>query len=203
MQIIRDFVPKAFLTLATLACLLPGTGSGAAPQANTGLPDSPRVIQYLNQAIDWYRSVGMQQQVSLDKNVITVGTDNRQMADQIVRLAFDFARAEADSMLKAGNTNPNADETADVSHDRALLQLQAKLDKQTQDSKSELESLRQQLQSATGKKHQQLQSQIGKVQAELDLTNARKDSLRSMIEFASETSGRNSRAGGLRAQIQT
>jgi len=201
MNITRDYA----ITLskrALLACIIAGAGTLAAPQDNSTLPDSSKVIQFLNQTIDWYRAVGTQQQASLDKNIVAVGVDNRQMANQIVRLSFDFARAEADSIGKANSANANPDEGDDTSQGRALLQLQAKLDKQIQDGKGELESLRQQLQSVSGKKRLQLQSQIAEIQAELDLANARKDSLRSMIEFASETSGSNSRVGSLRAQIQ-
>ena len=202
MKITTDHTMKASRMLAILVCILAGTCTVAVPHADSDLPDSAKVIQFLNQTIDWYRTVGMQQQVSRDRNVVTVGTDNRPMANQIVRLAFDFARVEADSILKASNPNANPSETADVSHDRALLELKASLDKQTQDDKSQLEALHPQLQTATGKKRQRLQSQMAEVQAELDLANARKDSLRSMIEFAAETSGGNARVGGLHAQIQ-
>ena len=202
MKITTDHTMKASRMLAILVCILAATCTVAVPPADSDLPDSAIVIQFLNQTIDWYRTVGIRQQVSRAQNVVTVGTDNRTMANQIVRLAFDFARVEAASILKAGNRNANPNETADVSHDRALLELKASLDKQTQNDKSELEALRQQLQTATGKKRQRLQSQMAEVQAELDLANARKDSLRSMIEFAAETSSGNSRVGGLQAQIQ-
>ena len=201
MNITRDCTIKVLSKRALLACIIAGTAALAAPQDNSTPPDSSKVIQFLNQTIDWYRTVGTQQQVSRNRDVVTVGVDNRRMANQIVRLSFDFARAEADSISKTNNANANPDEGADTSHDRALLQLQAKLDKQTQDAKTELEILRPQMQSANGKKRLQLQSQIAEVQAELDLANARKESLRSMIEFASETSG-SSRVGGLKAQIQ-
>jgi small-conductance mechanosensitive channel len=192
---------KVLSRLLLPACIVACASAFAPPQTNSPLPDSTKIVQFLNQTIDWYRAVGTQQQVSVDRSVVTVGTDNRQMANQIARLAFDFARAEADSILQANNPNATPEEAADVQHNRALVELQAKLDKQTQDARSELETSRQQLQSATGKKRQQLQSQIAELQAELDLANARKDSISSMVEF-SQTSGSNSRVGGLRAQIQ-
>ena len=201
MNITRDCAIRVLLRRALLACIIAGAGALAAPQDNSTPPDSSQIIQFRNQTIDWYRIAGIQQEVSVDKNLVTVGTDNRQMTNQIVRLSFDFAHAEADSISKTNHANANPDEGADTSHDRALLQLQAKLDKQTQDAKTELEILRQQMQSANGKKRLQIQSQIVEVQAKLGLANARKEALRSMIEFASETSG-GSRVGGLKAQIQ-
>jgi small-conductance mechanosensitive channel len=193
---------RALTKFVLLACVIAGAGPLVPQQNNSAPPDSAKVIQFLNQTIDWYRTVGTEQQISVDKNVVTVGTDNRQMANQIVRLAFDFARAEADSISRANKPNATPEEAAGAAHDRALVGLQAKLDKQTQDAKSELETLRQQLPSTTGKKRQQLQSQIAEVQAELDLANARKDSISSMVEF-SQTTGSSSRVGGLKAQIQT
>ena len=192
---------KPPLILFVLACIVVCASAFAPPQSSSASPDSANVIQFLNQTIDWYRTVGTQQEVSVDKNVVTVGTDNRQMADEIVRLAFDFARADAASILKANSSNATSEEAAGVQHDRALAQLQAKLDKQTQDSKAELESLRQKLQTASGKKSQQIQSQIAEVQAELDLAKARKDSISSMVEFT-QTTGSSTRVGGLQAQIQ-
>src|SRR6516164_342071 len=169
MKITRGYTIKPLSKLILLPCIIAGASTLAAPQDTSTVPDSAKVIQFLNQTIDWYRTVGTEQQISVDKNVVTVGTDNRQMANQIVRLAFDFARAEADSISRANKPNATPEEAAGAAHDRALVGLQAKLDKQTQDAKSELETLRQQLPSTTGKKRQQLQSQIAEVQAELDL----------------------------------
>src|SRR5215469_15511718 len=122
MKITRVYTIKALSNLILLPCIIVGASTLAAPQGTSTLPDSSKVIQFLNQTIDWYRTVGTQQQVSVNRNVVAVGIDNRQMADQIVRLAFDFARAQADSIAKANNPNGNPADAADMAHDRALLQ---------------------------------------------------------------------------------
>ena len=122
MKITRGYTIKPLSKLILLPCIIAGASTLAAPQDTSTVPDSSKVIQFLNQTIDWYRTVGTQQQVSVDRDVVAVGTNNRQMANQIVRLAFDFARAEADSIAKANNPNGNPDEAADMAHDRTLHQ---------------------------------------------------------------------------------
>jgi small-conductance mechanosensitive channel len=188
-------------SIALAACIVAGMCVAIFPQAPAAGPDSAQVIQFLTQTVDWYRRVGSDQQIATAQNTVAVGNDNRQMADHIVRLAFDFARAEADVIDKQ-HTSGGA-QSQDSGRDHALLQLEARLDKQTQDAQSELGSLRHKSETASGKKKQELQSQIAEVQAELDLANARKDSIHNMVEFASQTSGSNSHVGGLHAQIQT
>src|SRR5215469_342692 len=109
---------KVLSTLVWTVCIIVVARGLASPQNNTTtLPDSSKVIQFLNQTIDWYRTIGTQQQVSVDRDLVAVGTDNRQMANQIVGLAFDFARAKADSILQSNNPSATPQE-GDVLHDR-------------------------------------------------------------------------------------
>ena len=69
-------------------------------------PDNPQdIISFLNQTILWYRQLTVQQQLATEPSDVLFLNDNRQLADETVRLSFDFARAEAQVLAR---TNPAA-----------------------------------------------------------------------------------------------
>ncbi|HET7441178.1 MAG TPA: mechanosensitive ion channel domain-containing protein [Terriglobales bacterium] len=172
------------------------------PHAGAEVPDSSAIIQYLSQGIDWYRQLNREHQIASDPSDFLVVNDDRQLADQIMRLAFDFARAAAQNAGKQGSTAQSDAQNGPASQYQSLLQLSAKLDGQVRDLQSELESLRRKLETASGRQRQLLQSTIPEVQSELDLANARRDAIRGMTEFVSGASTSGLGATGLRAQIE-
>src|SRR5207237_2784366 len=68
-----------------------------AQQANamSGFPNAEATLKYLNQTIDWYRHVAAEEQFARDSSDVMFLNDDRQVSEQILRLSFDFARAEA------------------------------------------------------------------------------------------------------------
>jgi len=54
-------------------------------------PSSADILQFLTQTIDWYRQTQQEQQIATEPADLGFLADNRRMATQIVRLAFDFA----------------------------------------------------------------------------------------------------------------
>src|SRR5229473_1437374 len=67
----------------------PAAPGAAAPMTGT------QVIQVLDQTIDWYRTLGIQQQVSNEPSDLLILHDNRQTANQVIASAFEAARANA------------------------------------------------------------------------------------------------------------
>src|SRR5678816_2256226 len=55
-----------------------------------------QVVQILDETVDWYRTLGTQQQTATQPSDLLLLYANRQTADQIMKLAFDFARANAE-----------------------------------------------------------------------------------------------------------
>ena len=55
-----------------------------------------QVIQVLDQTVDWYRTLGLQQQAANEPSDMLFFYDNRQTASKVMSLAFDIARANAD-----------------------------------------------------------------------------------------------------------
>src|SRR2546426_5710968 len=191
------------IRLPVLALLLfvIGAAVGLSQTTPTGAPDSQDVIQFLNQTINWYRALVLERQIATEPSDVLVVNDNRQVADQVARFAFDFARAEAQWAAKQAGSSETTNQSAGPSQYQSLLQLSGKLDNQVRELDGELQSLRQKLETATGRKRQDLQSNIAEVQSEADLTNARREAIRSMVEFVSGTSTSGLGATGLRAQI--
>jgi len=190
-----------FWLLAGLAAILAVGGQTASPQSSTAnTASASEIIQYLNQTITWYRESSIQQKIVTEPTDLAILYDNRQTEDQIVRLAFDLARSEAELITTQGKANASLN--AAPSQYQSLHQLQAKLDKQVQDTQAELDSDRQKAANAAGARRQDLQSQVSELQGELELAQARRDAVRSMAEFEGGTNGTGLGATGLNAQIE-
>jgi small-conductance mechanosensitive channel len=158
------------------------------------------VLHFLDQTVDWYHGLAVQQQIATTPGDVAVVYDNSQAAIQAVRQAFDFARSQAGSV--AQDSASSAQQNAASSQYRSLRQLQARLDKQVKDTQTELDTARQKLAGASAKQRQELQSQVAELQAELDLASARREAVVSMVEFVNGSSANGLGATGLRAQIE-
>ena len=184
--------------LALAALLLLALGTAFSQAAPASAPEPSDIIQFLSQTINWYRQLNVEHQIATEPSDILVINDDRQLADQAVRLSFEFARAEAQALSKQPGSQ-SADQGAVSSQYQSLLQLSDKLDKDVRELQTELQSARQKLETASGKKREALQATIAEVQSELDLANARRDALRSVAEFVSGASTNGLGASGLLA----
>jgi hypothetical protein len=137
---------------------------------NLNAPSAQAVVAFLDQSIAWYRHLSVEQQLTTDASDMQFLRDDRQLADQIVRLSFDFAHAEAELMAKARTVQsaPEASDRATAGY-QSLLSLAAKTEQQVKRSQAELDTLRQRLEVATGRRRQALQSAIEETKSELEL----------------------------------
>jgi small-conductance mechanosensitive channel len=173
-------------------------------QTSSPAPTAPSdVIQYLNQTINWYQQLGVEQQIADEPSDALVLGDNRQIADQVVRLAFDYARAQAAALAKQGTATSSDSQNPAAARFQSLTQLSTKLDDQAKELQGEIDSLRQKLDTATGKKRQLIKNDLDETQSELQLVQVRRDVIRSMLEFVSGASASGVGASGLRGQIES
>ncbi len=164
---------------------------------------SAALLQYLNHTIGWYRSLDLQRQMVTDHDGAMVLNDNQQIADQVVSLAFEFARSEAESIEKEEASEPAANPgEAGLYRYQSLRQVLTGLERQVRANQMELESLRQKLANATGAQRESLQTRIAETQSELELARVRSDSLRSMTEFVGGSSAGGLGATGIREKIE-
>jgi small-conductance mechanosensitive channel len=172
--------------------------SAQAPQPAPNLPDAQATLQYLRDAIDWYHNLHIEEQLATDPTDAMFLEDNRQLARQIVRLSFDFARAQA--KLLSNRAMPAAAETQspEVARYSGLSKAAAQADQEVKETETELESLKQKLQTAQGEKRRELQSTIDEVQAELNLDRTRSETFKNILQFVGEAGANGT---NLQAQI--
>ena len=168
--------------------------AAAAPKVSVA-PE--QLIQYLNQSVNLYHQTTLQQQLATLPQEQLLLYDNRQLAVQSVQLAFQFARAQLDIMSAASSAPAGAGSQQYGS----LRQMLFTIDKNLADTQAESDDDARKLTTATGAKRAQLQSTIAELQGEIALAQARRDAVRSMLEFVGTSANNRSSASGLRAQI--
>jgi small-conductance mechanosensitive channel len=188
------------MVLLTLASGWAGSYSffQAAPASDS---EASNVLQFLNRTIEWYRGLSREAQVAAEPSGVLVLNDDRTNADQVVRLGFDYARGEAQILVKE-SPGGSGSQSGPAQQYQSLYQLSAKLDKLIRDTQVELQSDREQLATAKAGKRKQIESTISELQAELDLAQARREAIRSMIEFVAGAGAPNAGPSSLRAQIE-
>jgi small-conductance mechanosensitive channel len=190
------------LVISTIVSGVPALPQNSSTPAPSAASSASQVIQFLNLTIKWYRQLPAEQRIATEPDDQMAVYNNRQTADQVVRLSFDFARAQADALTEQAASNQSQNTSEAPARYEALRAMQAKLDKTVQETQAELDSNRQKLATATGRKRQELASLVSELQAELELASARRDAIRSMVEFVNGTSTSGLGATGLRAQIE-
>jgi len=196
MRIFRSSSPLA----ATLCLLvsLKAFGQDNPPPQPPSEPTSAQIIQFLGETIDWYRQTQQEQRIATEPSDLGYSADNRRMADQIVKLAFDFARLEEQQPAK-GRKAPAPNPSDMGSRYESLSRTAANADALVQQTQAELQDLRDKLATTPSAKKQQLQTQIEEIQSELGFFQASQQAHHSMLEFAG---GASKGAGtNLRAQI--
>ena len=169
------------------------------------MPDGRAVIGFLSQVIGWYRHLSVEQTLVTDPADMLFVSDDRQMADEVLDLSFEFAKADAVLLGAAANAS-----AIDSSNHRASSESQtlsasvAKADADIKAAQDRLKSLQDQLANAGSRRRNELASQIAAAQSELDLAEARGEAVHSILEFESgnfhQEGGQN--AAGLAGQIE-
>lgn len=184
----------------TLLLLLFAAGSAVPAEAPaTARPED--LLAFLNHTIIWYRQLATLQQVVNEPSDAVFLNDNRQIADQVVKLSFDFARTEAQlQAAQKGGNQAGAQETTSPEQQN-LTNRAEKSQQAVSQAQSQLESLKQQLNTAPVRKRKVLEANIAAMQDQLELLKARHDTLQNMLQFAS---GMKASGGskGLPAQIE-
>ncbi|HLW55260.1 MAG TPA: mechanosensitive ion channel domain-containing protein [Candidatus Angelobacter sp.] len=187
------------LLFVLLSLLL--AGSWAENTANSPTSTGDDIIPFLNQSVLWYRQLTAQQQLVNAPSDVLFLNDNRQVADEVVRMSFDFARVRAQALAQQGSGSANATSSGSSQYQR-LSDLTGKADQQVKQSQQELDNLHQQLDAARGKKRATLQATIAETQSELELFEARRDAMHNMLDMVSQTGGGKLAGGSLQSQIE-
>ena len=155
------------------------------------------VIQMLDATVDWYRTLGIQQQIADEPSDLLSLAENRQIANQVVALAFDVARASADQLIE-GPPDAAAGNQASASA-QTLAARQQKLDSQAVSIQNEMDSMRAKLAAAPKNSKPALQAKIAELQGELDLIGAKKSMIGSIVTAVNGSDAKD--VSSLRSQI--
>src|SRR6266404_3541379 len=169
-----------------------------APTPQPATQDPGKIIQFLSATISWYRQLPIEQKLAAEPSDLAFVEENRRVAEQVVQLAFEYARGQAQLQAKQPNHPRQNDNTSQY---QGLRQAVQKVEQQIQETQAELDSVRKKLPAATGARRTLIQSQIDELQSELGLLQARRDALQGMVEFVN-TSSSGGKGAGLRAQIE-
>ncbi|MGA7768481.1 MAG: mechanosensitive ion channel protein MscS [Candidatus Sulfotelmatobacter sp.] len=160
--------------------------------------DESAVLYHLNQLINWYRhsTTGIQP-VGLPSDAIY--QDNaKSLGSQVVRLAFQSAKAEATLIAAQQKTSGSNQPSAETTQQQNLARLQAKTSSQIDQLQSQIESLNSQIAKTPGRRKGNLISHRDDLQGQLELQKALLDAVQKMAAFV-ETNGEIS--GGLEGGI--
>jgi small-conductance mechanosensitive channel len=186
-----------FTLLAAMALRMGSACAADQAGARVSVLSGEQVIQILDETVDWYRTLGTQQQYATQPSDFLILFANRQTADQVIGLAFGMARANAELLSSEATSAQNA---AGPSSQQALDRQQSQLQAQQDSITREMAELRKQS-SAARKGKQAVDAKLHELQGELDMVNARKNLLDTMTEFVSSSDPKAADAHALKSQI--
>src|SRR5882762_3565031 len=198
--------PHALIVLLAAASLCVGGVEAAAPNdpspvgastARVSVLTGAQVVQILAETVDWYRTLGTQQQNATQPSDLLILFANRQTADKVVGLAFDIARANAELLSSEAGAGQGG---ADASSPQSLTQHQNQLDALRQSIQQEIDAARHKL-ASSGTDKQNIEATLTELQGELAMVNARKNLLDTMTEFVNANDPKAAGANALKAQI--
>ncbi|HEX4971388.1 MAG TPA: mechanosensitive ion channel domain-containing protein [Steroidobacteraceae bacterium] len=194
---IATAVLTGIVTFAGQAAEAPGQATAPAVESRAVMTGD-QVVQILDETVDWYRTLGAQQQAATQPSDLLILYANRQTADKVVALAFEIARANAELLSSEAGVKKEADDAASA---QSLGRLRKKLDERRTALQAETEATRRQLASAPKTERAALESRISVLLAQLELVNARRNMVSNMSQFESETDTTGFGANALKAHI--
>jgi small-conductance mechanosensitive channel len=156
--------------------------------------DSEAVINHLNAVIKLYRNASAELQTGGAPTDVIYQENAKSLAADVVRLAFQAARAEAAAIRATEKTGaPN------TTSPQSSAQVEARNKARIADVQSKIDNIDKQIASAPKNKRDTLQAQKSALQGELNLDNAVQDVIQKRAAFME--SGNDTAAEGLEGRI--
>ncbi|HET7609186.1 MAG TPA: hypothetical protein VFL84_10955, partial [Gammaproteobacteria bacterium] len=171
-----------------------------SPVINRAVMMGDEVVSLLDETVDWYRMLGVQQQSATQPSDLLFLYANRQAADRVVALAFELARANAELLSSQAEVQQDAQADASGSP-QALQRQQLDLDARAASLEAEIAAAQRQLGAAKGEDRSMMQARVAELQGDLDVVNARRNLLNNMMELAHETDANGSGVTALKEHI--
>ncbi len=194
----------SFCLLLTLAAPSlaqePAAADTPEPLTSRAVMTSEQVVQILDETVNWYRMLGIQQQSATQPSDLLILYANRQAADRVIQLAFEVARANTELLSSQAEVEQAAAPDTENSP-LALQRNQAQLDARRDAIEAEIAATQRGLTAPAAAERAELQAKVPELRSELDLMNARRNLLNNMTAFALETDANGSGVAALREHI--
>lgn len=167
-----------------VAVLTVGLSAEVSPVVSD-LPSNQQVLAFLTQTIDWYRHGGIERQIATDPVDLVFLEDERPIALQIVRLSFDFARADA-AMAATSAALTQTQSTANASRSSPdlaqFLTWQNNAEVASRQASQEIDDIKKKLLSARGAERRKLQAALDTAQSRINVLQAGSATLGQLVE---------------------
>jgi small-conductance mechanosensitive channel len=196
----RFLVPAIASILGAIASADVAGPPAAQPNPNAtqvSVLSAAEVVEILDQTSEWYRTLGLSRQNSLQPSEVLILYANRQIADKVVEFVVELARADAELLSSEANA---AQASADKSAAASLKQQREQLAAQRQSIQQEVAADQQKL-GAAGLGAKELETKVAELQGELAMNAARANLLDTMGEFMNQRDPKSADAEALKAHI--
>jgi hypothetical protein len=170
---------------AIFAIAISGGLSADTTQNSYQLPSDAQVIGYLLQSVNWYRHVYTERQVGSDPADLVFLNDNQALESQIVKLSFEFAKADA-ALAKTATSQHDAPATlaapasADLAH---FIEFKNRNDQLTQQTSEDIGKLNEKIASAREADRKKLKAALDDAESRLELLKAVSEAVNDLVQF--------------------
>jgi small-conductance mechanosensitive channel len=177
--------------------------AGAAPPNHVSPLTAEQLVQILDQTVDWYRTLGTQQQNATQPSDLLLFYANRQIAEKVVGLTFQFAHANAELLSSEASSAPAAAAGASPSSSspEALKEMQRNSAQRLDALEKEIDLTHHDLATARGRRKSDLNAKLSELQGELAMIKAQKNLTDNMAQFVHENDARRASVSALKARI--
>lgn len=197
----RHGVQVALCCWIVAAAMTGGLSADTVPNTYR-LPSNSEVIGYLLQSVNWYRHVYAERQVANEPTDFMFLDNNQTIERQIVKLSFEFAKADAMAKRSAassqGETTSTDPPPADLDH---FIELRKRNDELSQQATGEIKTLDERLNAASGAERGKLKAAEEDAQTRLHLLDAVAQGLNDLIDFVQNPSEAHAQSGHLDSTI--
>ena len=181
-----------------VAASIVGELSADTPPTTYQLPSNSAVIGYLLQSVNWYRHVYAERQVANEPADFMFLDDNQAIERQIVKLSFEFAKADVVVGTSAasphGGTTSTDPPPADLAH---FIELKKRIDELSQQATEEIKNLDKRLNAASRADRGKLKAAEEDAQTRLHLLDAVTQGLNDLVEFVQNPTEARAQSGHL------
>jgi hypothetical protein len=187
---------------AIVAAAMAGRLSADTPPSTYQLPSDAEVIGYLLQSVNWHRHVYTERQVANEPADLMFLDDNQAIERQIVKLSFEFAKADAtlEASPTSSHDRPASSDPppADLAH---FIELKNRNDQLTQQVMHEIENLDKKANKATGGDRRTWKAAEEDAQTRMQLLDAVAEGLNDLVEFVQSSGEGEAHSGHLDSTI--